>query len=77
VSSRGIRALGQHHVRVGPSIPRSDHHVWAPALVGDGNYSFERVVRGGDYLCEQVVGKYSCESESSRARPKVVVRAAW
>jgi hypothetical protein len=26
----GARVLGRRHVRVGPRIPRSDLHVWAP-----------------------------------------------
>jgi hypothetical protein len=42
-----------------------------PALVGEGNYSCERVVGGGDFSREQVVRG---EAESTRSRRNVVVQ---
>jgi hypothetical protein len=71
-----VRAAGQRHVHVGPLIPRSDLHAWArlsrrrKLLVRTGSQRWRLLVwtssrrRGGDYLCEQVVG---VEAETTHA----------
>jgi hypothetical protein len=50
----------------GPRVPTS---MCGPILVGDGNYSCQRVVGGGDFSCEQVV---QGGAETCRARRLLV-----
>jgi hypothetical protein len=71
VSLRGSSSVGAAPRSCGPPDPVLQPPSVGPALVGDGNYSCERVVGGGDSSCEQVVGAVT---ESPRARQKLLVQ---